>query len=140
MRNKFLRAAAVLLSIGLASSVRPQSSDTLQALKDSLSPDQQSSILQSVLGKGSDQSGKKTDQKLENPETVMPKPDQSREQVHTFKRQETYDGRVLRQLDEDPELRPDDTVLIELAPVELGGGNGQGNQNNPNGNNNRNNA
>src|SRR5882762_4938837 len=110
MRNRFLRAAAVLLSIGLASSVRPQSSDTLQALKDSLSPDQQSSILQSVLGKGGDQSGKKTDQKLENPETVMPKSGDMREQeqVHTFKRQETYDGRVLRQMDEDPELRPDD--------------------------------
>ena len=142
MRNKFLRAAAVLLSIGLASSVRPQSTDVLQSLKDSLSPDQQSSILQNVLGKGGDQSGKKTDQKLENPETVMPKQEDMREldQVHRFKRQETYDGRILRQMDEDPELRADDTVLIELTPVEVGGGNGQGNQNNANGNNNGNNG
>src|SRR6266403_3077410 len=127
MRNKFLRAAAVLLSIGLASSVHPQTPDTLQALKDSLSPDQQSSILQNVLGKGGDQSGKKTDQKLETPETVLPKVDETRDLVHRIKKQETYDNRVLRQMDEDPELRADDTVLIELTPFELAGAsNGNG--------------
>ena len=134
MWNKFLRAAVVLLSIGLASSVRPQSTDPLQAIKDSLSPDQQSSILQNVLGKGGDQSGKKTDQKLENPETVLPKVDETKDLVHRIKKQQTYDERVLRQTDEDPELRADDTVLIELTPIDqLGAGNGLVPQNNGNG-------
>ncbi len=68
------RAAAALvatLSIGLAGSTQSQTSDTLQALKNSLSPDQQSSILQDVLGKGG--TGKKTDSKLDTPETVRRK-------------------------------------------------------------------
>ena len=114
--------------------MRPQSTDPLQAIKDSLSPDQQSSILQNVLGKGGDQSGKKTDQKLENPETVLPKVDETKDLVHRIKKQQTYDERVLRQTDEDPELRADDTVLIELTPIDqLGAGNGLVPQNNGNG-------
>jgi len=72
MQSKFLGAAALVLSIGLASSARTQTTDTIQSLKDSLSPDQQSSILQNVLGK-SDTSGKKTDKKLETPDTTLEK-------------------------------------------------------------------
>jgi polysaccharide biosynthesis/export protein len=133
MRSRFLRAAALLISIGLASSVHTQTSDTLQALKDSLSPDQQSSIMQNVLGKG-DGTGKKTDKKLDTPDTVMPKTNESMEPIHRIKKVETFDGRILRQMDEDPELRADDTVLIELTPVDLAGAeNGAGGQNNPNG-------
>jgi protein involved in polysaccharide export with SLBB domain len=136
MRTRFSRAAILILSIGLAASARTQTSDTLQALKDSLSPDQQSSILQDVMGK-SDGTGKKSDKKLESPDTVLPKADETRDQTHKVKKQETFDGRVLRQMDEDPELRADDTVLIDLTPIDMQGGtnNGPGNQNNANGNN-----
>src|SRR5476649_1848555 len=117
MRIRFLHAAAILLSIGLGSSARTQTPDTIQALKDSLSPDQQNSIMQNVLGK-SDGTGKTTNKKLETPDTVNPNGDESRDQTRRIKKQETFDGRILRQMDEDPELRPDDTVLIELTPIE----------------------
>ncbi len=117
MRIRFLRAAAVLLSIGMASSAQTQTADTLQALKDSIPPDQQSSIIQNVLGKA-DGTGKKTDKPLDAPETVLPKADDTRDQTRRIKKLETFDGRVLRQMDEDPELRADDTVLIELTPVD----------------------
>jgi hypothetical protein len=131
MRIRFLRVAAVLLSIGLASSAQTQTADQIKALKDSLSPDEQSSLLQGVLGKG-DGTGK-TDKKLDNPDTVNPKSDDTRD-THSIRKQETYDGRILRQTDEDPELRADDSVLIELTPNELAG-NGSGDQSSPSGNN-----
>jgi protein involved in polysaccharide export with SLBB domain len=135
MRTRFSRAAILILSIGLAASARTQTSDTLQALKDSISPDQQSSILQDVMGK-SDGTGKKSDKKLDTPDTVLPKADETRDQTHRVKRQVTFDERVLRQMDEDPELRADDTVLIDLTPTDTAGSpNGPGNQNNGNGNN-----
>jgi len=134
MRNRFLGALLAMMSVGLTASA--QTSDTLQALKDSLSPDAQSSILQDVLGKGGE-SGKKTDQKLKTPETVL----QSTELLESTKKGKTLDGRTLRRLLEDPELRPDDTVMIEMTPVaEICKRNGlgvesQSNINNPNGNN-----
>src|ERR1700679_1513457 len=61
----------VSLTIGLAASAQSQSSsdDPIQALKDSLSGDQQSSILQSVLG-GKGDASKKTDAKLQTPDTM----------------------------------------------------------------------
>ena len=128
MRSKFLGAAALALSIGLVSSAYTQTADTLQSLKDNLSPDQQNSILQNVLGKG-DTSGKKTDQKLETPNTMLEKTNEEKGPVRKLKKVETYDGRVLRQMDEDPELRADDTVIIDLTPIELAGpNNGAGNQ------------
>ena len=157
MRIKLLGAAAVL-ALGLASTAQTQTQDTLQALKDSLSPDQQSSIMQSVLGK-TDGTGKKSDKKLETPDTMMEKTNEEKQPVHKIKKVETYDGRILRQTDEDPELRPDDTVIIDLTLIELappdygnevpnssnggnrgngingggnGGGNGNGNNNNLN--------
>jgi len=121
------------LSIGLASSAQTQTSDTLQALKDNLSPDQQSSILQGVLGKG-DGTGKQSDKKLDNPDTVMPNAQDSKDPVHRIKKQETFDGRVLRQMYEDPELRADDMVLIELIPTYPPvGDSGTQSSNNPNG-------
>jgi polysaccharide export outer membrane protein len=141
MRSRFSLAPILILSVGLASSARTQTSDTLQALKDSLSPDQQTSILQNVLGGKGDGTGKKSDKPLESPETVLPKADDTRDQTHRIKKQETFDGRVLRQMDEDPELRADDTVLIELTPIDTGGNsNGPGYQNNGNGNGNGNNG
>ena len=101
-----------VLCMAFAGSADSQSSDTLQALKGMLSPDQQGSILQDVLGKGG--SGKKTDPKLEDPETVRRKADGTLDFYDKTKGQKTLDGRTLRQIDEDPELRAGDTVLIEL--------------------------
>ena len=105
----------------------------MQALKNSLSPDQQSSILQDVLGKSG--TGKKTDPKLDTPETVRRKNADQSDLLD--KEKKTRDGRMLRQYDEDPELRADDTVLIELISLdELCNGylNPNGDQsNNPNG-------
>jgi polysaccharide export outer membrane protein len=127
------------LSIGLAGSTQSQNSDTLQALKNSLSPDQQSSILQNVLGKGG--TGKKTDEKLDTPETVRRKNGEQTDLLDKEKNQKTLDGRTLRQFDEDPELRASDTVLIELIAIdELCNNvnnnlNQTGNQNNINGTN-----
>ncbi|HWX30686.1 MAG TPA: SLBB domain-containing protein [Steroidobacteraceae bacterium] len=135
MRSRFLRATAVLLSIGLASSVHTQTPEQIQALKDSLTPEQQSSLLQGVIGKG-DGTGKKTDKKLNTPETVTPKNEDLTGLFDKNKKDKTADGRILRQMDEDPELRANDTVLIELTPIEIAGGrNTAVNQNNAGGNN-----
>ncbi len=92
--------------------------DQLNALK-SLPQDQQNAILQSVMGKG-DGTGKRTDSKLETPETVQPKTDQEAERLRKEmeKPLKTSDGHILRQPDENPELRADDTVLIELTPID----------------------
>jgi polysaccharide export outer membrane protein len=117
--RKILGAALVVLSIGFSASVRSQASDAIQSLKDSLSGDK-SSVLQGVLGK--DGSGKKTDKKLDLPDTVQQNPKESSDEKDKIesarKKGETLDGRILRQLDEDPELRADDSVLIELVPLE----------------------
>src|SRR5229473_2870657 len=135
MRSKFLGAAALVLSIGLVTTAQTQTQDTLQALKDSLSPDQQSSILQNVLGKG-DGTGKTTNKKLDMPETMMEKTNEEKQPIHRIKKVETYDGRILRQMDEDPELRADDSVIIDLTPIDQAGPDllNNGNQNNGNGN------
>jgi polysaccharide biosynthesis/export protein len=97
--------------MGLAASAQTPTADQLQALKDSLSPDQQSSLLQGVLGKGNG-TGKKTDDKLKTPETMLPSPESLE------KPKKTRDGRFLRQFDEDPELRADDTVMVEMTKLE----------------------
>src|ERR1035438_1288924 len=134
MRSRFFRAAALLLSIGLASSAQTQTADQ-QALKDSLSPEQQSALLQGAMRKG-DGTGKTTDKKLDTPDTMAPKNGDSTGQLDETKKGKTVDGRILRQLDENPELRADDTVIIDLTPNEYAGaGNGSGSQNNANGNN-----
>jgi polysaccharide export outer membrane protein len=115
---RFRRLSALFaISIGLVASSRSQNSDTLQSLKNSMSPDQQSSILQQMLGGKGGASGKKTDPKLDTPETVRRKGDQP-DIFDKEKFQKTRDGRTLRQNDEDPELRADDTVLIELISLD----------------------
>ena len=141
MRGRSLAALFVAVLIVLTASAQSQNSDTLQTLKNSLTPDQQSSILQDVLGKGG-ASGKKTDQKLETPDTVRRKNGPDSDAFEKAKNEKTLDGRILRQLDENPELRADDTVLIELVPndefcIKLGGPDDPNNPNNQrNGNNN----
>jgi polysaccharide biosynthesis/export protein len=117
MNSRWIGALLVALSIGLAAPTQSQNSDTLQNLKNSLSPDQQSSILQDVLGGKGSGTGKKTDQKLDNPETVRRKNNEN-DLLDKNKNGKTLDGRTLRQLDEDPELRADDTVLIELISLD----------------------
>jgi polysaccharide export outer membrane protein len=114
MRSRFFGALLVMLSMGLVASAQTPPTDQLQALKDSLSQDDQgSSLLQDVLGseKGT---GKKTDQKLKSPESLQHK-DTSDIIERTIK---TKDGRILRQSREDPELRAGDSLMIELRSVE----------------------
>jgi polysaccharide biosynthesis/export protein len=132
---KSLASALILMLIAaVAMAQQAPSQDQLDALKN-LSPDQQNSLLQSVLGKG-DGTSNKTDSKLNTPETVQPKNGQAQELLD--KKGKTVDGRTLRQLNEDPELRADDSVLIDLTPVELtpkDNGANNANGNNGNGNN-----
>src|ERR1700691_4845042 len=114
MRNSSFWAFVVVFTATLTASAQT-TTDPLQALKDTLgngNGDQQN-ILQDVLG--NTQNGKKTDKKLETPETVRPPTDQK---DITEKNIKTRDGRTLRQLNEDPELRADDSVTIELRPVD----------------------
>jgi polysaccharide export outer membrane protein len=97
-----------MLSIGLSASGQTPTPEQLQALKD-LSPDQQNAILQGIKGNAA---GKTTDPKLKTPETVRQPTDLS------DNAKKTRDGRVLRQYDEDPELRADDTVMIEMTSLD----------------------
>jgi len=108
MRTRFLGGLLLLLSTGLAASAQTPTADQLQALKD-LSPDQQNAILQGIKGNGT---GKTTDPRLKTPETVRPSTDLS------DNAKKTRDGRILRQSDEDPELRADDTVVIEMTSLD----------------------
>src|SRR5580692_5028790 len=108
MRTRFLGELLLLLSTGLAASAQTPTADQLQALKD-LSPDQQNAILQGIKGNGT---GKTTDPRLKTPETVRPSTDLS------DNAKKTRDGRILRQSDEDPELRADDTVVIEMTSLD----------------------
>jgi len=133
MRGRFLGAVIVALTVGLTASAQTPTADQLQALKDSLSPDQQESLLQGVLG-GKGGSGTKADSKLKSPETVFQKTDE----LDYVKRRETRDGRILRQSDEDPELRAEDTVMIELTTLDVMCGTKSPAEQNSNGNNSNN--
>jgi polysaccharide export outer membrane protein len=108
MRTRFLGVLLLVLSMGLAASAQTPTPDQLQALKD-LTPDQQNAILQGIKGNGT---GTKTDPRLKTPETVRPSPDL----LDNVRK--TRDGRILRQSDEDPELRPDDSVMVEMTSLE----------------------
>jgi protein involved in polysaccharide export with SLBB domain len=114
MRIKF-PFAALLIALSAALAASAQTSDPLQTLKDTLSGSgQQSGVLQDVLSNSS-RNGKKTDKRLDTPETVQPPQDQK---DYTERNIKTRDGRVLRQFNEDPELRPDDSVMIEMRSVD----------------------
>src|ERR1700730_632943 len=116
MLNKFLSSFLVVLLTSLAATAQTPTSDQLNALK-SMPKDQQDALIQSVLGK-SDGTGTKSDSKLNMPETVQPKTDQSNELLNKLKKGKTLDDHTLRQPDEDPELRADDTILIDLTPID----------------------
>src|ERR1700730_37601 len=116
MRFKFSGFTLLAILVGAVAVAQTPSVDQLNALKN-MPKDQQDALIQSVLGKG-DTTGTKTDSKLSMPETVQPKTDQSNELLDKLKKGKTLDDRTLRQPDEDPELRADDTVLIDLTPID----------------------
>src|SRR6202045_4793223 len=116
MRFRFSGFTLLAILAGAVAVAQTPTADQLNALK-SMPKDQQDALLQSVLGK-SDGTGTKTDSKLSMPETVQPKTDQSNELLNKLKKGKTLDDRTLRQTDEDPELRADDTVLIDLTPID----------------------
>jgi polysaccharide biosynthesis/export protein len=106
---------AMLLS-ALPVIAQTPTADQLSVLKN-LPADQQQQLMQSVLGGKSDGTGKKTDPNLQTPETVRPRNEQF-DQYDKYIKDKTVDGRPLRMPDEDPELRPGDTVLIDLVTIE----------------------
>src|SRR5450631_3838806 len=111
-----LRPFAPLLAMLLAAwpaIAQTPTADQLSVLKN-LPPDQQQQLLQS-LGKG-DGTGNKTDSNLQMPETVRQRNEQL-DQYDRYLKDKTVDGRPLRLRDEDPELRPGDTVLIDLVTI-----------------------
>ena len=97
-----------MLSMGLAASAQTPTPEQLQALKD-LTPEQQNAILQGIKGNAN---GTTTDPRLKTPETVRQPTDLS------DNARKTRDGRILRRSDEDPELRADDSVIIEMTSIE----------------------
>jgi polysaccharide export outer membrane protein len=114
---KFLSAASFLIFIGVLAGAQTPTQDPLNALKN-LTQEQQDALLQSVLGK-SDTTNRKSDSQLNAPETVERKNDRTGGSEKETKNDKTIDGHTLRKLDEDPELRADDYVLIDLTPVEI---------------------
>jgi polysaccharide export outer membrane protein len=121
LASPFCAAIALILIATAAGAQTPApSQDQLNALKN-LTQEQQDALLQSVLGKG-DGTNKKSDSQLDSPETVQKKNDRTGRSIkgtNETRNDKTIDGHTLRNSDEDPELRADDYVLIDLTPVEL---------------------
>src|SRR5580700_8366440 len=116
MRFRPLPILLALLLAALPAIAQTPTADQLSVLKN-LPPDQQQQLMQSVLGGKGDGTGKKTDPSLQTPETVRPRNEQF-DQYDKYIKDKTVDGRPLRMPDEDPELRPGDTVLIDLVTIE----------------------
>lgn len=116
MRKKIVAVFSGLMLTGLVAFAQIPNQDQLNALKN-LPQDQQSTLMQSVLGGKGNGTNKKTDPQLDTPESVRPD-----EAVLFQKRKEeinkTIDGHRLRIEDEDPELRADDSILIDLKPID----------------------
>src|ERR1700737_1169513 len=116
MKFKFSGFTLAAILVGAVAVAQTPTADQLNALKN-MPKDQQDALLQSVLGNKGDGTGTKTDSKLSMPQTVQPKTDPSNELLNKLKKGKTLDDRTLRQRDEDPELRADDTVLIDLITI-----------------------
>jgi polysaccharide biosynthesis/export protein len=119
--TKFLSAAIALTLIGavvVAQTPTAPTQDQLNIFK-SLPQDQQDALMQSLLGGKGDATSKKSDSQLDSPETVQKKNDRTGQRQQEETNDKTKDGRTLRNSDEDPELRADDTVLIDLTPIEV---------------------
>ena len=117
MKSRFLVVSLLLLSLGLVASAQNNSSDPISALKN-LSQDQQDSLLQGLSGRSAS-GNTKTDPRLSTPETVQPKSIDFPDELGRYRRERTLDGHTLRQIDENPEIRAEDTVLIDLTPIDL---------------------
>jgi len=115
-----LSAAIALTLIGavVGAQTPTPTQDQLNIFKN-LPQDQQDALMQSLLGGKGDATNKKSDSQLESPETVKKKNDRTGEREQEQINDKTKDGHTLRKSDEDPELRADDYVLIDLTPVEL---------------------
>jgi protein involved in polysaccharide export with SLBB domain len=113
---KWFRLAYVFVLFSGIALAQGTTQDQLDALKN-LAGDQTGSLLQNVLGNGStgSSSTKKTDQKLSTPETVQ---QPTQDQLDVARKLKTVDGRTLRQSNEDPELRANDSVMIDLTPIQ----------------------
>ena len=117
---KFKLAAASLFALLLCESANPQQnpiSDQLDQLKQNLSPEQQQALQGAIGGTGAG-GAIKTDPRLSMPNTVFPPNGQMGLYPQVKKPRKTADDRILREFNEDPELRADDTVLIDLTPIE----------------------
>ena len=131
MFKKILGVA--LLCLGAAAYGQAQSTDPIaNALKNLSQGGDQSSVLGGALGNGTTN---KTDNKLNVPETLQPKNTEPSPLLDMMRQGKTLDGRTLRQFDENPELRADDSVLIELTPIEDVDCTSYNNQQNANGTN-----
>jgi polysaccharide export outer membrane protein len=132
---------AYLFVLLLSAGAIAQTSDQLDALKQNLSPEEQQAILQGVMGQGqgAGSSTTKTDPRLNMPNTVQPKNGDRTGFEQIPKERKTPDGHILRQANEDLQLKADDSVLIELVPLyDLRTGVPCNYQNNSNNNNNNN--
>src|ERR1700730_9223161 len=114
--HPFAFLLATIIGALSAAVAQTPTADQLSILKN-LPPDQQQQLIQSVLGGKGDGTGKKIDPSLQTPDTVRQK-DQRLDQYDKYIKDKTVDGRPLRMQDEDPELRPGDTVLIDLITIE----------------------
>src|SRR5258708_18848079 len=118
MRFKLSGFTLLATLVGAVAVAQIPTSEQLDALKN-MPKDQQDALIQSVLGKGDTTgTGTKTESKLSTSDTVRPKTDQSSELLNKLKKGKTLDDRTLRQPDEDPELRADDTILIDLTTID----------------------
>jgi len=115
---KFLGFALAALVLNFPSIAQTPTQNQLDALQN-MPQDQQSTLIQNVLGgrNGGGSGTNKSDAKLSTPDTVQPR-NPMQDQIDLLRKGKTADGRTLRQANEDPELRPDDSVLIQLTPIE----------------------
>jgi polysaccharide biosynthesis/export protein len=116
MRIKPYALVLAMLVGALPVIAQTPTSDQLSILKN-IPQDQQQSLIQSLLGGKGDGTNKKSDPNLQMPETVRPR-GESQDQFDKFIKDKTVDGRPLRLQDEDPEIRSDDTILIDLVSIE----------------------
>ena len=108
----FLLSSCVLCGIAYA-----QSSGVTQQQMDvykNLPKDQQDAILQGTLGTGGS-AQQKNERAVPMPDTIRSRKEVQVDQYGRLIEQKTRDGRNLRLMGEDPELRADDSILIELT-------------------------
>lgn len=110
--------SAILALVASYSLAQVPTPEQLNVLK-SLPPDQQQQLIQSVLGGKNDGTSRKTDPKLDMPDSIDERNGRSDQSKNELDRDKTLDGRILRRSREDPQLRAFDSVLIDLTPYEL---------------------